>query len=124
MPHCPLRLSRDSVILLAYSSCRASYESTGGVISGKQGLLEKERNVLTTVTTWTHIEAVDVLVDGQMAAIDWKFELTLRNEKLVKIEELALQHWRGDDGSARIVREQYFLFPPGSTPPPETKKAG
>ncbi|MDQ2931542.1 MAG: hypothetical protein M3Y05_12115 [Gemmatimonadota bacterium] len=25
---------------------------------------------------------------------------------------------------ARIVREQYFLFPPGSTPPPETKKAG
>jgi hypothetical protein len=29
---------------------------------------------------------------------------------------MALQHWSGDGESARIVREQYFAFPPGSMP--------
>ncbi len=107
-----------------YADDGVSYESTGIVTTGKQALLEKERNFLTTVATWTHIKAVDVLVDGQMAAIHWRFALTLRNGNQMRMEEFALQHWRGDDGSACIVREQYFHFPPGSTPPPETKKAG
>ena len=57
-----------------------------------------------------------------MAAIHWHFELTTRAGHRVKLEELALQRWSGDGASARIVHEQYFTFPPGSSPPP--KKAG
>jgi hypothetical protein len=29
-----------------------------------------------------------------------------------------------DGSNARIVHEQYFVFPPGSTPMPDTKKTG
>jgi len=50
-----------------------------------------------------------------MAAIHWKFELTLAGKRIT-MEEVALQRWSGDGESARVVREQYFAFPPGSTP--------
>jgi len=98
-----------------YADDASSHESTGIDTFGKPALLAKERTFLTTVDKWDHIEAVDVLVDGRMAAIHWKFELTIGG-KHIKMEEIALQHWSGDDANARIVREQYFSFPPGSTP--------
>ena len=96
-----------------YADDGVSYEPTGIVTTGKQALLEKERNFLTTVAKWTHIKAVDVLVDGQMAAIHWKFELVLGG-KAVAMEEVALQHWRGDGAAARVEREQYFTLPPAA----------
>ena len=98
-----------------YADDASSHESTGIDTMGKPALLAKERNFLTTVQSWDHIEAVEVLVDGRVAAIHWKFELT-SGGKRIKLEEIALQHWSGDGANARIVREQYFTFPPGSTP--------
>jgi len=98
-----------------YADDASSHESTGINTFGKPALLAKERNFLTTVDKWDLIEAVGVLVDGRTAAIHWKFELTIGGKR-VKLEEIALQQWSGDDANARIVREQYFTFPPGSTP--------
>lgn len=98
-----------------YADDASSHESTGINTMGKPALLAKERAFLTTVEKWNVIRAVDVLVDGHMAAIHWKFELTIAGKR-VAMEEIALQHWSGDSESARIVREQYFAFPPGSTP--------
>lgn len=98
-----------------YADDASSHESTGIDTTGKPALLAKERTFLTTVETWNVIRAVDVLVDGQMAAIHWKFELIIAGKR-IEMEELALQQWRGDGEHARIVREQYFAFPPGSTP--------
>jgi hypothetical protein len=98
-----------------YADAASSHESTGIDTTGKPALLAKERAFLTTVEKWNVIEAVDVLVDGQLSAIHWKFELTIAGKR-IKMEELALQHWSGDGERARIVREQYFAFPPGSTP--------
>lgn len=98
-----------------YADDASSHESTGINTTGKPALLAKERSFLTTVETWSVIKAVEVLVDGQMAAIHWKFELTFAGKR-IEMEEVALQHWRGDGAAARIVREQYFAFPPGSTP--------
>jgi hypothetical protein len=98
-----------------YADDASSHESTGIDTTGKPALLAKERTFLTTVEKWNVIEAIDVLVDVQMAASHWKFELTIAGKR-IKMEELALQHWRGDGELARIVREQYFGFPPGSTP--------
>jgi len=84
-------------------------------LPGWRSLLAKERAFLTTVDKWDVIQAVDVLVDGPLAAIHWKFELTIAGKR-IKMEEIALQRWSGDGEGARIVREQYFAFPPGSTP--------
>jgi hypothetical protein len=98
-----------------YADDASSHESTGINTTGKPALLAKERAFLTTVEKWNVIEAVDMLVDGQLSAIHWKFELTIAGKRIT-MEELALQHWSGDGESARIVREQYFAFPPGSTP--------
>jgi hypothetical protein len=98
-----------------YADDASSHESNGIDTSGKPALLAKERAFLTTVEAWNVIDAVDVLVDGQLSAIHWKFELTIAGKR-IKMEEMALQHWSGDGESARIVREQYFAFPPGSMP--------
>ena len=98
-----------------YADDASSHESTGIDTTGKPALLAKERTFLTTVQKWDVIQAIDVLVDGQMAAIHWKFELTIAGKR-VKMEEVALQRWRGEGESARVVHEQYFAFPPGSTP--------
>ena len=98
-----------------YAEDASSHESIGIDTSGKPALLAKERAFLTTVDRWDVIQAVDVLVDGHMAAIHWKFELTIAGKRIT-MEELALQRWSGDGESARITREQYFAFPPGSTP--------
>jgi hypothetical protein len=98
-----------------YADDASSHESTGIDTTGKPALLAKERAFLTTVEKWNVIRAVDVLVDGQLSAIHWKFELTIAGKRIT-MEEMALQHWSGDGESARIVREQYFAFPPGSTP--------
>jgi hypothetical protein len=98
-----------------YADDASSHESTGINTFGKPALLAKERKFLESVQSWDHIESVNALVDGRMAAIHWKFELTI-DGKRIKMEEIALQQWSGDDANARIVREQYFSFPPGSTP--------
>jgi hypothetical protein len=98
-----------------YAEDASSHESTGIDTRGKPALLAKERAFLTTVDRWDVIRAVDVLVDGQMAAIHWKFELTIAGKRIT-MEELALQRWSGEGENARIAREQYFAFPPGSTP--------
>jgi hypothetical protein len=98
-----------------YADDASSHESTGINTSGKPALLAKERAFLATVDKWDVIRAVDVLVDGQMVAIHWKFELTIARKRIT-MEEVALQRWSGDGDRARIVREQYFAFPPGSTP--------
>ena len=106
-----------------YADDASSHEPIGIETTGKPALIAKERAFLSTVEKWNVIEAVDLLVDGPMAAIHWKFELTRAGQR-VKLEEIALQRWRGDGASARIVREQYFIFPPGSTPMPNAKKTG
>jgi hypothetical protein len=100
-----------------YADDASSHESTGIKTMGKPALLAKERNFLATVEKWDVIKALGVLVDGQMAAIHWKFELTRAGQR-VELEEVALQRWRDDGADARIVYEKYFTFPPGSTPRP------
>jgi hypothetical protein len=98
-----------------YADDASTFELTGVETTGRSALLAKERDYDSKVESWDHIEAVDVIVEGRMAAIHWKFEVTSGGKRL-KREEIALQKWTGDGASARIVREQYFVFPPGSSP--------
>jgi hypothetical protein len=98
-----------------YADDASTVELTGIVTVGKPALLDKERDYQSTVESWIHIEAVNVLVDGQMAAIHWKYELTSGGKRL-KRDEIALQQWSGDGANARIVREQYFTATPDVIP--------
>ena len=98
-----------------YADDVSTYELTGTVTVGKPAVLAKERYYLSTVESWDHIEAVNVLVDGQMAAIHWKFEITTGRQRVTR-EEIALQQWSGDGANARIVREQYFTATPRVIP--------
>ena len=73
-----------------YADDASSHEPTGIITTGKPALLAKERAFLTTVEKWNVIEALEVLVDGEMAAIHWRFELT-RSGQRIRLEEIALQ---------------------------------
>ena len=98
-----------------YADDASTYELTGLVTEGKAALLAKERDYLSTIEKWNRIEAVDVLVDGQIAAIHRKFEITIAGKRMTR-EEISLQHWSGDGANARIVREQYFTATPKVLP--------
>jgi hypothetical protein len=78
-------------IVANYADDASSHESTGINTMGKRALLAKERSFLTTVAKWDVIRVESVLVDGEMAAIRWEFEITMRAGNRVTLEEVALQ---------------------------------
>src|SRR5450755_1227665 len=49
----------------------------------------------------------DALVARDHVAIHWIFELTDKSGKVRRVDEVALQEWRGD----RIFRERFFYDP-------------
>jgi ketosteroid isomerase-like protein len=48
------------------------------------------------------------VVEGDHVAIHWIFELTDKSGKVHRIDEIAMQEWRG----GRIFRERFFFDPP------------
>ena len=52
-------------------------------------------------------KAVTSVVEGDRVAIHWIFELTDETGKVHRVDEVALQEWRGD----RIFRERFFYQP-------------
>jgi ketosteroid isomerase-like protein len=54
----------------------------------------------------THVypKAMSSVVEGDHVAIHWIFELTDKSGKVHRIDEVALQEWRG----GRIFRERFF----------------
>jgi ketosteroid isomerase-like protein len=47
------------------------------------------------------------VVEGDRVAIHWIFELTDKSGTVHRIDEVALQEWRGD----KIFRERFFYDP-------------
>ena len=76
---------------------------------GRDVLLEFERKMLERMRMSAHpVEAF--AVDGDVVAIRWVFDATDRNGVTRRLEEVALQHWRGD----RIARERFFYDTAGA----------
>ena len=48
------------------------------------------------------------ILEGDRVAITWIFDLPYLSGKTARIDEVALQEWRGD----RIFRERFFYDPP------------
>ena len=73
---------------------------------GRDLLVAHERGVLDRMSH-VHSRAVSSVLEGDSVAIHWIFELTDKSGKVHRIDEVALQQWRGD----RIFRERFFYDP-------------
>ena len=73
---------------------------------GRDLLVAHERGVLARMSH-VYSKAVSSVVEGDHVAINWIFELTDKSGKVYRIDEIAMQEWRGD----RIFCERFFYDP-------------
>jgi hypothetical protein len=69
---------------------------------GREVLMAHEAKVLQRVTMYTHPDPL-LLVDGDDVVINWTFDATGKDGVTRRLNELALQRWRGD----RIGQERF-----------------
>ena len=74
---------------------------------GRDVLVAQERATLERVKTVVST-CVSSILEGDRVAINWIFDFTYLSGKTARIDEVALQEWRGD----RIFRERFFYDPP------------
>jgi ketosteroid isomerase-like protein len=73
---------------------------------GRDLLVAHERGVLARMSH-VYSKAMSSVVEGDRVAIHWIFELTDKSGKVLRVDEIAMQEWRGD----RIFRERFFYDP-------------
>lgn len=73
---------------------------------GRDLLVDRERGVLARMSH-VYSKAVTSVVEGDNVAIHWIFELTDKTGGVRRVDEVALQEWRGD----RVFRERFFYDP-------------
>lgn len=76
--------------------------------------LERQRAAQAMTAKIHEVKAAIVLHDGDNAAIEWHAEWSMVGGSRFRIEEIALQRWRGD----RIIHERFFYDPAGFDNPP------
>ena len=89
-----------------YTEDSSMQENAGSPRVGRDALVAHERGVLARMTH-VYSKAISSVVEGDRVAIHWIFELTDRSGKVHRIDEVALQEWRGD----KIFRERFFYDP-------------
>jgi len=70
------------------------------LVSQERATLERVSSVVTT--------CVSSVLEGDRVAIHWIFDFTYPSGKAMRIDEVAMQEWRGD----KIFRERFFYEPP------------
>ncbi len=89
-----------------YTEDASMQENAGSPRVGRDGLVARERGVLARMSH-VYSKAVSSVVEDDRAAIHWIFELTDKSGKVHRVDEVAMQEWRGD----RIFRERFFYDP-------------
>jgi ketosteroid isomerase-like protein len=74
---------------------------------GRDVLVAYEKAVLQRLKTMVTREVGPVLIDGDHVMVNWVFEMTTPDGTVRRMDELALQTWRGD----RIVAEHFYYDP-------------
>lgn len=74
---------------------------------GRDRLLAEEQQVLASVASVKTELLGAPIVNGDFAAIRWRFTFERADGSRMTMEEVAWQEWRGD----RIIREQFFYDP-------------
>ena len=89
-----------------YTEDSSMQENTMPPRIGRDLLVAHERGVLALMSH-VYSKAMSSVVEGDHVAIHWIFELTDKSGKVHRIDEVALQQWRGD----KIFRERFFYDP-------------
>jgi ketosteroid isomerase-like protein len=89
-----------------YTEDSSMQENAGAPRVGRDVLVAHERGVLARMTH-VYSKAMSSVVEGDQVAIHWIFELTDKSGKVHRIDEVALQQWRGE----KILRERFFYDP-------------
>ena len=71
---------------------------------GRDVLMAHEERVLGKIKRMHTHPAEVILVDGDNVAIRWTFDRISHDGLVTRLEEVALQVWKGD----RILRERFF----------------
>ena len=89
-----------------YTEDASMQENAASPRVGRDTLVAHERGILARMRH-VYSKAVTSVVEGDRVAIHWIFELTDETGKVHRVDEVALQEWRGD----RIFRERFFYQP-------------
>jgi hypothetical protein len=89
-----------------YTKDASMQENTAPPRVGRELLVDRERGVLAQMSH-VYSKAVTSVVEGDNVAIHWIFELTDKTGSVRRVDEVALQEWRGD----RVFRERFFYDP-------------
>jgi ketosteroid isomerase-like protein len=89
-----------------YTEDASMQENAAPPRQGRDTLVKHERAVLARMAK-VHSEAVSSVVEGDRVAIHWNFELTDKEGRVRRVDEVAYQQWRGD----KIWRERFFYDP-------------
>ena len=79
---------------------------------GLTKLVEHERGVMAAFKEIRTLPVKSWLVDGDNVVINWVFEFTRPDGTRFRMDELALQHWRGD----QVVEERFYYDPTQLSP--------
>lgn len=79
-------------------------ENLGAPRRGIETLMAREQATLDRIERMHTHPVRTFLVDGDHVAIRWTFDMIDKTGTVRRLEELALQRWRGD----RIAEEQFF----------------
>ena len=90
-----------------YTEDATMQENAAAPRVGRDLLVAQERATLERVKSVTST-CVTSILEGDRVAIHWIFDFTYHSGKTGRIDEVALQEWRGD----RIFRERFFYDPP------------
>lgn len=74
---------------------------------GKPALVANERKVIEGTRSVSARCVRPVFVNGEQVVLRWQFEFEDRMGVIARIDELALQLWRGE----QIVQEKFFYDP-------------
>ena len=86
---------------------------------GLQALVAHERGVMATFREIRTLPVKSWLVDGDQVVIHWIFEFTRPDGTRLRMDELALQRWRGD----RVAEERFYYDPAQLAAPKPTSPA-
>jgi ketosteroid isomerase-like protein len=94
-------------ILRFYAPDASTRENDNPPLQGREKLAEKERNVLARAASVKTTRLGPLLIDGDHAAIRWRFEFTGKDGSTRVIEEVAWQTWRGE----QLIAEHFYYDP-------------
>jgi ketosteroid isomerase-like protein len=74
---------------------------------GRDLLVAHEKKALAALAEMRTLPARRILIDGDTVAINWIFEMVGKDGKTRRLDEVALQEWRGE----KIIRERFYYDP-------------